>query len=129
VKDEHARFSGSIPAVYDRYLGPILFEPYAEDLAARLPIKTTTSVLELACGTGILTRLLRTYLPSKVKVIATELNARPRPSLEKAERARWLEADACDLPFHDRKFERLYVSSELCLCRTRLWLRAKFIVS
>ncbi|PYK93144.1 MAG: hypothetical protein DME40_04000 [Verrucomicrobia bacterium] len=32
-------------------------------------------------------------------------SARPRPSLEKAERARWLEADACDLPFHDRKFD------------------------
>jgi hypothetical protein len=74
VKEEHARFSCSIPAAYDRYLGPILFQPYAEDLAARLPIKTTTSVLELACGTGILTRVLRTYLPSKVKLIATDLN-------------------------------------------------------
>ena len=73
MKDEDARFSGSIPAAYDRYLGPI-FQPYAEDLVARLPIKTTTSVLELACGTGILTRVLRTYLPSKVKLIATDLN-------------------------------------------------------
>ena len=35
MKDEHAQFSGSIPAAYDRYLGPMLFEPYAEDLAAR----------------------------------------------------------------------------------------------
>src|SRR5207253_6082391 len=67
-------FSGSIPAAYDRYLGPMLFQPYAEDLVARLPTKTTTSVLELACGTGILTRVLRTYLPSKVKLIATDLN-------------------------------------------------------
>ena len=50
MKVEHARFSGSIPAAYDRYLGPILFQPYAEDLAARLPIKKTSSVLELACG-------------------------------------------------------------------------------
>src|SRR5205807_2738726 len=61
-------------AAYDRYLGPMLFQPYAEDLVARLPTKTTTSVLELACGTGILTRVLRTYLPSKVKLIATDLN-------------------------------------------------------
>ncbi len=74
MKEEHARFSGSIPAAYDRYLGPMLFQPYAEDLVARLPTKTTTSVLELACGTGILTRVLRTYLPSKVKLIATDLN-------------------------------------------------------
>src|SRR6266513_108151 len=74
MKDEHAQFSGSIPAAYDRYLGPILFQPYAEDLAARLPNNKTSSVLELACGTGILTRVLRTYLPSKVKLIATDLN-------------------------------------------------------
>jgi hypothetical protein len=66
MKDEHAKFSGSIPAAYDRYLGPILFQPYAEDLAARLAVKKTSSVLELACGTGVLTRVLRTYLPSKV---------------------------------------------------------------
>jgi len=32
MKDEHAQFSGSIPAAYDRYLGPMLFHPYAEDL-------------------------------------------------------------------------------------------------
>ena len=32
MKDEHARFSGSILAAYDRYLGPVLFQRYAEDL-------------------------------------------------------------------------------------------------
>jgi len=37
MKDEHAQFSGPIPAAYDRYLGPMLFQPYAEDLAARSP--------------------------------------------------------------------------------------------
>ncbi len=109
MKDEHARFPGSIPAAYDRYLGPILFQPYAEDLAARLPIKKTTSVLELACGTGILTRVLRTYLPSKVKLIATDLNdpmfRQAAAKFGKAEKVRWLEADACDLPFDDQKFD------------------------
>jgi len=109
VKDEHTKFSGSIPAAYDRYLGPILFQPYAEDLATRLPVNNTGSVLELACGTGILTRVLRTHLPSKVKLIATDLN---EPMFRQAaakfgnnERVRWLEADACDLPFADRKFD------------------------
>ena len=74
VKDEHTKFSGSIPAAYDRYLGPLLFQPYAEDLATRLASNKTGSVLELACGTGILTRVLRTHLPSQVKLIATDLN-------------------------------------------------------
>ncbi|PYK54547.1 MAG: hypothetical protein DME47_05310 [Verrucomicrobia bacterium] len=101
VKDEHTKFSGSIPAAYDRYLGPILFQPYAEDLASRLPVNKPGSVLELACGTGILTRVLRTYLPSKVKLIATDLNEpmfrQAAAKFGKRERVRWLEADACDL--------------------------------
>src|SRR4029453_11530443 len=73
MKDEHAQFSGSIPAAYDRYLGPMLFQPYAEDLAGRLQVDKTPSVLELACGTGILTRVLRSRLPSTVKLIARAL--------------------------------------------------------
>lgn len=109
MNDEHVKFSGSIPAAYDRYLGPILFQPYAEDLAARLPVKKTSSVLELACGTGILTRVLRTYLPSKVKLIATDLNEpmfrQATTKFGRGEKVQWLEADACDLPFDDRKFD------------------------
>jgi len=33
MKDEHAQFSRAIPAAYDRYLGPMLFQPYAEEYA------------------------------------------------------------------------------------------------
>ena len=109
MKDEHTKFSGSIPAAYDRYLGPTLFQAYAEDLATRLAANKTGSVLELACGTGILTRVLRTHLPSKVKLIATDLNEpmfrQAAAKFGKNERVRWLEADACDLPFADRKFD------------------------
>ena len=69
----------------------------------------TSSLLELACGTGILTRVLRTYLPPRVKLIATDLNEpmfrQASAKFGKGERVRWLEADACDLPFDDRKFE------------------------
>ncbi len=46
MKDQDAEFSGSIPAAYDRYLGPILFQPYAEDLATRLQVEDNGSVLE-----------------------------------------------------------------------------------
>ncbi|MDB6146563.1 MAG: type 11 methyltransferase, partial [Spartobacteria bacterium] len=74
MKDQHAEFSGSIPAAYDRYLGPMFFQPYAEDLAARLTVAHDSSILELACGTGILTRALRSGLPSSAKLTATDLN-------------------------------------------------------
>jgi SAM-dependent methyltransferase len=62
-----------VPENYDRYLGPLLFEPYARDLAARLPPETER-VLELACGTGILTRRLRESLPDETTIVATDLN-------------------------------------------------------
>jgi ubiquinone/menaquinone biosynthesis C-methylase UbiE len=109
VKEEHAQFAGSIPAAYDRYLGPLLFQPYAEDLAARLPMEENSSVLELACGTGILTRVLRDRLPATSKLIATDLNV---PMFENAqakfaqgEEVEWQQADACHLPFGDRMFD------------------------
>jgi ubiquinone/menaquinone biosynthesis C-methylase UbiE len=109
MEDEHAQFSGSVPAVYDRYLGPLLFQPYAEDLAVRLEIKDNGSVLELACGTGILTRVLRSRLPSTVKLTATDLNEPMfRNAVEKfakEETVEWLQADACSLPFGDQIFD------------------------
>lgn len=109
MKDKHAQFSGSIPAAYDRYLGPLLFQPYAEDLAARLQVEENASVLELACGTGILTRVLRTHLPSTVKLIATDLNEpmfrHAADKFGEGEAVQWLQADACSLPFADRMFD------------------------
>jgi hypothetical protein len=52
-------FTGSIPALYDRYLGPLLFEPYATDIAARLSNLTEGRLLEIAAGTGVVTRARR----------------------------------------------------------------------
>jgi ubiquinone/menaquinone biosynthesis C-methylase UbiE len=109
LQSQHAEFTGSIPAAYDRYLGPVLFQPYAEELAARLQVDESGSVLELACGTGILTRVLRNHLPSTVKLTATDLN---EPMFRHAaakfgedEAVQWLQADACSLPFDDRMFD------------------------
>ena len=69
-----AVFSGSIPAFYDRYLGPLLFEPYAADLARRLTDLRSGRVLETAAGTGIVTRMLARALPGAVAIVATDLN-------------------------------------------------------
>src|SRR5262245_17442284 len=94
----HAQFSGSIPAAYDRYLGSILFEPYAEDLTSRLKLEEKASVLELACGTGIVTRMLRSRLPATVKLIATDLNEpmfqHAATKFQSNEQVEWLQADA-----------------------------------
>jgi SAM-dependent methyltransferase len=101
-------FAGSIPALYNRYLGPLIFEPYAADLAARVASGPAERVLETAAGTGILTRALAASLPGAAKIIATDLN---QPMLDFAaaqpggERVQWQQADALALPFPDRSFD------------------------
>src|SRR5258708_33260685 len=74
-------FSGSIPSLYDRYLGPLIFEPYAQDIANRLSALNAGRVLEAAAGTGIVTRALMRSLPTNCSVVATDLN---QPMLDHA---------------------------------------------
>ena len=74
-------FAGSIPEIYDQYLVPLIFEPYAIDLAQRLVSLPLTNVLELACGTGAVTRRLALSLPHSVFIVATDLS---QPMLERA---------------------------------------------
>ncbi|HEX6763231.1 MAG TPA: class I SAM-dependent methyltransferase [Gaiellaceae bacterium] len=104
----HASFSGSVPANYDRYMGPALFEPYAVDVAARIPVGEGISVLELACGTGRVTGHLRAALPASARLVATDLNP---PMLDYARSAvpdrgiTWQQADAQALPFDGGTFD------------------------
>jgi ubiquinone/menaquinone biosynthesis C-methylase UbiE len=103
-----AVFAGSIPALYDRYLGPLLFEPYGRDLAARLSDLGAGRVLETAAGTGIVTAALAERLPSAVALVATDLNqamvdhAASKPALKRVELR---QADALKLPFADASFD------------------------
>src|SRR5713226_476570 len=100
-------FSGSIPSLYDSYLGPLIFEPYAHDLANRLSALNAERVLETAAGTGIVTRELVRALPN-ARVVATDLN---QPMLDHAaaqvssSRVSWQKADAQALPFPDGAFD------------------------
>jgi ubiquinone/menaquinone biosynthesis C-methylase UbiE len=109
MDNKNAQFAGSIPAAYDRYLGPILFQPYAEDLAARLTVDANGSVLELACGTGILTRVLRDHLPASTRLVATDLNEpmfrHAAQKFRPGEAVEWKQADAASLPFGDAAFD------------------------
>lgn len=101
-------FSGSVPAFYDRYLGPWLFEPYAADLVARLPERDGLSVLEIACGTGIVSRRLRAALPASATLVATDLNEAMVEYAQAAVRDTaivWQAADAQALPFEEDSFD------------------------
>ena len=101
-------FAGSIPEIYQEYLVPLIFEPYAADLAARLASRPLTRVLEIAAGTGVLTRALASLLPDGVSIVATDLN---QPMLDHAaalgtrRAVEWRRADALQLPFPDGTFD------------------------
>ena len=81
MSSQAARFVGTIPENYDRGLGPQIFGGYAKDLARRAAALAPTRVLELAAGTGILTRYLRDALEDSSEIIASDLNP---PMLEVA---------------------------------------------
>ena len=101
-------FAGSIPQLYDEYLVPLIFEPYAQDLAARVAARRPASVLEIAAGTGVVTRAMARRLPASSRILATDLNA---PMLERAQAigtarpVEWRVADAMGLPFEDGAFD------------------------
>src|SRR5205823_3383713 len=100
-------FVGSIPALYDRYLGPWKFAPYAAELAERMKALAPARLLELAAGTGLATRALAAALPSAA-IVSTDLN---QPMLDyaatqtSAPHVRFRQCDAGALPFGDGDFD------------------------
>ena len=65
IAETDKAFTGSIPRIYEEYLVPLIFEPYAADLARRLGERQVTRVLEIAAGTGVVTRALTRRSPRK----------------------------------------------------------------
>ncbi|MCG6858770.1 MAG: methyltransferase domain-containing protein [Salaquimonas sp.] len=102
-------FAGSIPENYDRYMVPLIFEPYAADMARRAASLSASAVLETAAGTGVVTRALAPQLSAATNYVVTDLN---QPMLDYAasqqppdNRVTWRQADALMLPFEDAAFD------------------------
>ncbi len=102
-------FAGSIPEFYDTYMVPLIFEPYALDLAKRTAALSPDTVLETAAGSGVVTRTLAPRLSARSRYTVTDLN---QPMLDHAagkqrpdERIEWRQADALNLPFGDASFD------------------------
>jgi ubiquinone/menaquinone biosynthesis C-methylase UbiE len=102
-------FAGSVPENYDRYLVPLIFEPFAADLARRAASLSPSAVLETAAGTGVVTRAMAPKLSPGASYIVTDLN---QPMLDYAasrqspdSRIQWRQADALALPFDNAAFD------------------------
>jgi ubiquinone/menaquinone biosynthesis C-methylase UbiE len=67
-------FAGSIPENYDRHMVPLMFEPFAADLAERAVSLSPSAVLETAAGSGVVTRALAPRLHASARYFVTDLN-------------------------------------------------------
>jgi SAM-dependent methyltransferase len=107
--DTAANFTGAMPEYYDGIMGPAQFDVFGADLARRLPAKPPGDVLEVACGTGLVTRRLRERLDPGVRLVASDISdamlqyARGKV----AGKIEWQKADAAALPFQDASFGAL----------------------
>jgi ubiquinone/menaquinone biosynthesis C-methylase UbiE len=102
-------FGGSVPENYDRHMVPLIFQPYAADIARRVAALSPDAVLEIAAGSGVVTRALAPQLSANASYVVTDLN---QPMLDYAAsrqppdgRIQWRQADALALPFDDTVFD------------------------
>lgn len=109
MSNQPSAFVGSIPEFYERYLVPVIFAPYADDLVARVVALAPQRMLEVACGTGAVTRRLLAKLPAGTQLVATDLN---QAMIDEAQRRtpddpriEWRVADGTALPFGAGEFD------------------------
>jgi SAM-dependent methyltransferase len=108
MPDPDKVFAGSIPKIYESILVPLIFEPYAADLARRVAALRAARILEVAAGTGVVTRALAALPDPGFDIVATDLNQAmldQAASVGTARPVRWQQADAQDLPFADGEFD------------------------
>jgi len=105
-------FTGSVPRIYEQYLVPLIFEDYAKDIVGRVAARKPGRVLEIAAGTGVVTRLMASTLPDSAQIVATDLQ---QPMIDEAVRVgtprpvEWRQADAMQLPFEDGSFDAVVI--------------------
>ena len=101
-------FTEAIAAQYERYLVPLIFEPYAANMAARVTSRSPQRVLEIAAGTGVVTRAMSATLARDVAVVATDLSQAMidhAQTLGTERPVEWRQADVLALPFDDQEFD------------------------
>jgi len=104
----YADISGDTAAHYDQFLGPLFFEPYAIEIAKRIDPTQVSIALEIAAGTGRVTRHLRERIPASARLIASDISEdmmdEAKKKLNHLDIA-WQHIDAQDLPFNDNSID------------------------
>ena len=101
-------FAGSVPKLYETLLVPLIFEPYATDLKNRVASMHASRILEIAAGTGVVTRALATIANDGMSIVATDLNQamlNQAAAVGTVRPVKWQQADAMALPFPEGDFD------------------------
>jgi ubiquinone/menaquinone biosynthesis C-methylase UbiE len=101
-------FTADVAEFYESTLVPLIFRPYARDLAERTLPLAPGSVLEVACGTGVVTRELAAVLPEECTIVATDLSEAMVAHGQQVGSTRpvtWRQADVMALPYAEGSFD------------------------
>ena len=100
--------SGNTATLYDQFFGPLFFEPYAIEVVKRIDLTSVSIVLEIAAGTGRVTRHILEHIPASSKLIASDISedmlgeAKKKLSHLNIE---WQNIDAQQLPFNNNSID------------------------
>ncbi len=103
---------------YQSILVPVIFEPWAKELIRRAEPRPGEHVLDLACGTGVVTREIAALMPETGSLTAVDhsnemLNVARLLGNERGIEVEWVEADVSALPFADNCFDLAYCQQAL----------------
>lgn len=105
-----------VAEAYEKFLAPALFAQWAHQIADAADIQEGQYILDVACGTGILTRVIAERIGSGGSVSGVDANPgmlavanRMAPGIE------WREGDAEALPYEDDSFDAVLCQFGLML--------------
>ena len=110
AEQDRYQLQGSAPQIYEEYKVPVVFRPLAELTLQYVEVKEGARVIDVACGTGIIGRLVAERVGKSGKVVGVDLNpgmvdAAQRCSPATVAKVEWCQGDVNTLPFPDASFD------------------------
>jgi SAM-dependent methyltransferase len=102
------QISGSAADIYEQHMVPAIFARWAPDLVQAAGVQPAERVLDVACGTGAVTRLLAEQVGPAGNVTGLDITPGMLAAARLAapsQRIEWLEGSAVKMPLPDGTFD------------------------